>query len=94
MNADVGTRLVGQTLTWVRRPETVIRRRFLMACFLAAYAVALHWTYQAKISPVTGYLGLRYSEPNRRKGEGRGWQGSEVSGPPVSPPVQLVGVAL
>jgi len=31
---------------------------------LAAYAVTLHWTYQAKISPVFGYLGLRYRDPN------------------------------
>lgn len=58
------TQLVRQTLIWVRRPKSAFRRRFLLVCWLAAYALALHWIYQEKISPAFSYLGLRYREPN------------------------------
>ena len=61
----VASQLEGQSSISVRRSSgTVIGRRFRLLCALTAYAVALHWTYQTKISPAFGYLGLHYREPN------------------------------
>lgn len=48
MITAVATQLEGQAPASVRRSSgTVIGRRFRLVCGLAAYAVALHWTYQA-----------------------------------------------
>ena len=64
MIRTTATRLMEQTPHWARRPGKVIRGKLPLVSGLAVYAVALHWTYQTRISPAFSYLGLRYREPN------------------------------
>lgn len=47
-----------------RSSQVVIGGRLRLLLGLGAYAAALHWTYETRISPAFSYLGLHYREPN------------------------------